>query len=143
MPESPSEPSLLIRSDDVQPFSRGAGAVTTPLIGRWNSTESSLTTGFTTLPPGIGIPLHSHNVEECVLVLEGEATVVIGDDKFDVEAGTNTWVPADVPHCFVNRGDGPMRIYWVYGGLHVTRTITATGETVEHLSDRDRGVSTP
>jgi mannose-6-phosphate isomerase-like protein (cupin superfamily) len=141
MPEAPLAPSLLVRSADVAPFSRGGGAVTTPLIGKWNTTYSSVTTGFTTLPPGVGIPMHSHNVEECVLVLEGEATVTIGDDQFDVEAGVTTWVPAGVPHCFTNRGDTPMRIYWVYAGLLVTRTITATGETVEHLSDRDRGAS--
>jgi mannose-6-phosphate isomerase-like protein (cupin superfamily) len=48
--------------------------------------------------PGTGIPLHTHNVEECVLVLNGEATVTIGDDTFDVSAGAGTWVPADVPH---------------------------------------------
>jgi HTH-type transcriptional repressor of puuD len=141
MPEVSPEPCLLIRSADVAPFSRGGGAVTTPLIGKWNSTQASVTTGFTTLPPGIGIPLHSHNVEECVLVLDGEATATIGDDRFDIDAGVTTWVPAGVPHCFTNRGEGPMRIYWVYAGLHVTRTICATGETVEHLSDRDRGVS--
>jgi HTH-type transcriptional regulator, repressor for puuD len=27
----------------------------------------------------------------------------------------------------------------VYGGRDVTRTICATGETFEHLSERDRG----
>jgi hypothetical protein len=32
-----------------------------------------------------------------------------------------------------------MRIYRVYGGRHVTRTMTETGETFVHLSDRDRG----
>jgi HTH-type transcriptional repressor of puuD len=54
-------------------------------------------------------------------------------------AGEATWVPAGVPHRFLNRGDSPMRIYWVYGGREVTRTITATGETFEHLSENDRG----
>ena len=44
-------------------------------------------------------------------------------------------MPAGVPHCFRNRGEGTMTIYWVYGGRDVTRTITATGETFEHLSD--------
>jgi len=50
-----------------------------------------------------------------------------------------TWVPAGVPHRFLNRGDEPMRIYWVYGGRDVTRTITATGETFVHLSEHDKG----
>jgi HTH-type transcriptional repressor of puuD len=30
----------------------------------------------------------------------------------------------------------------VYGGREVTRTICATGETFEHLSERDRGAET-
>jgi quercetin dioxygenase-like cupin family protein len=135
---APQAPYLLVHPDRIEPFSRGTGVVTLPHVGRWNSTESSLTTGMTVFEPGTGIPLHTHNVEECVLVLNGEATVTIGDDTFDVSAGAGTWVPADVPHRFVNRGDSRMRIYWVYGGPAVTRTICATGETFEHLSERDR-----
>jgi mannose-6-phosphate isomerase-like protein (cupin superfamily) len=85
------------------------------------------------------MPLHTHNVEETVLVLEGQATAVIGEAGFELLPGDATWVPAGVPHRFANRGKGPMRIYWVYGGREVTRTICATGETFEHLSDQDRG----
>jgi HTH-type transcriptional regulator, repressor for puuD len=136
--QHPQAPCLLIRPAEVEPFDRGEGVATVPMIGKWNTAESSMTTGMTSFAPGTGIPLHSHNVEECVLVLEGEATVTIGGDEFDVEAGVNTWVPADVPHRFANRGTGVMRIFWVYGGLHVTRTIIATGQTVEHLSVHDR-----
>jgi HTH-type transcriptional repressor of puuD len=66
---------------------------------------------------------------------------VVGDDRFDLEAGDATWVPAGVPHRFANRGQGRLRIYWVYGGREVTRTIVATGETFEHLSDADRGAT--
>ncbi|MGI5151528.1 cupin domain-containing protein [Plantactinospora sp. CA-294935] len=119
-------------------FDRGEGVATLPLIGKWNATQPSMTTGVTSFAPGTGIPLHSHNVEECVLVLEGEATVTIGDDEFDVDVGVNTWVPAGVPHRFVNRGSGTMRIFWIYGGLYVTRTIIATGQTFAHLSAHDR-----
>jgi HTH-type transcriptional repressor of puuD len=34
-----------------------------------------------------------------------------------------------------------MRIYWVHGRRDVTRTITATGEIFEHLSENDKGRS--
>lgn len=141
MSTEPTPPSLLVRPEEVTPFSRGNGVATLPYVGRWNSTHSSITTGITIFQPGTAIPLHTHNVEECVLVLEGQALVTIGEDQFEVEAGANTWVPADVPHCFANRGTGIMRIYWTYGGLLVTRTVCSTGETFEHLSEQDRGAT--
>jgi HTH-type transcriptional repressor of puuD len=132
---------LVMRYAEIEPFDRGTGVRTLPYVGKWNTAGNHVTTGMTEFPPGAGIPLHTHNVEESVLILEGEATAVIDKDEFGLGAGDATWVPADVPHRFVNRGDGPMRIYWVYGGRDVTRTICATGETVEHLSDQDRGAT--
>jgi HTH-type transcriptional repressor of puuD len=131
--------SLLIRPDQVTPFDRGNGVVTIPYVGRWNADDNAITTGQTVFAPGTGLPVHSHNVEESVLILAGEAIAEIDGERFDLVAGEATWVPAGIPHRFLNRGDGPMRIYWVYGGRDVTRTITATGETFEHLSESDRG----
>lgn len=135
----PLSPNLLIRPDAVQPFDRGNGVVTIPYVGKWNSETNRVTTGQTQFAEGTGLPMHSHNVEESVLILEGEATAFIGDESFDLVAGEATWVPAGIPHRFANRGAGQMRIYWVYGGRDVTRTMTATGETFEHLSEQDRG----
>lgn len=45
---------------------------------------------MTIFAPGTGIPLHSHDVEECVLIFAGEATAVIGDERFDLVAGQAT-----------------------------------------------------
>ncbi len=135
------DPPMVIRAGQVERFDRGAGVVTLPYVGRWNADGNRVTTGITVFAPGTAIPLHTHNVEESVLVLEGEAAAVVGQDSFELEAGDATWVPAGVRHRFANRGQGPMRIYWVYGGREVTRTIVATGETVEHLSEADRGAT--
>jgi 3-isopropylmalate dehydrogenase len=130
---------LVLRSAEIEPFDRGTGVRTLPYVGKWNAEGNRVTTGITEFPVGAGIPLHTHNVEESVLILEGQAAAVIGDDSFDLGPGDATWAPAGVPHRFANRGAGPMRIYWVYGGREVTRTICATGETFEHLSEQDRG----
>ncbi|GLY17100.1 cupin [Kineosporia sp. NBRC 101677] len=139
MSEQPPAPNLLIRPGQVEPFDRGSGVATIPYVGKWNSEQNLVTTGQTVFQEGRGLPLHSHNVEESVIILEGLATAQIGDDHFDLEVGDATWVPANVPHRFFNRGAGVMRIYWVYGGRYVTRTMTATGETFEHLSNSDKG----
>ena len=134
-------PKILI-ARELPEIDRGAGVKTKPLVGKWNTSASVLTTGTTAFEPGTAIPQHTHNVEETVMLLEGEATVVIGDKRYDIVAGDVSWIPADVPHFFMNRGAGPMRIYWVYAGREVTRTISATGETIEHLSEADRNLIT-
>ena len=141
---APEAPNLLVRPGEVEPFDRGNGVRTIPYVGKWNCETNRVTTGQTQFAEGTGLPLHSHNVEESVLILEGEAVAEIDGEEFELVAGEATWVPAGVPHRFYNRGTGLMRIYWVYGGRDVTRTITATGETFEHLSESDRGgLSTP
>ena len=136
-----TSPAMALRAGGIERFDRGAGVVTLPYVGKWNAEGNLVTTGITVFELGTAIPLHTHNVEESVLILEGEATAVVDGDSFDLEAGDATWVPAGVPHRFANRGPGVMRIYWVYGGREVTRTLVATGETFEHLSPADRGAT--
>ena len=102
----PQKPNLLITPSDVEPFDRGNGVATIPYVGKWNCQDNKITTGQTSFQPGTGLPLHSHNCEESVLILEGEAVAQINDDTFDLEVGQATWVPAGVPHRFSNRGDG-------------------------------------
>ena len=125
---------------DIPEIARGGGVRTRPLVGKWTTGASNLTTGITGFTPGTSIAQHTHNVEETVMILEGDAAVFIADQRYDLTAGDVTWVPSGVPHYFMNRGAGPMRIYWVYAGREVTRTLTATGETFEHLSERDLNV---
>jgi quercetin dioxygenase-like cupin family protein len=132
---------MVLHPDKIERFDRGNGVQTIPLVGKWNAEGNRVTTGVTIFAPGTGIPLHTHSVEETVLILEGEATVQIGDEHHALVVGDVTWAPAGVPHRFANRGQGPMRIYWVYGGRDVTRTNCATGVTVEHLSEQDRGAT--
>ena len=132
-----ADSALILHLGDIPSIPRGDGVSTRPLIGKWNTLAARLTTGVTTFAPGTVIPLHTHNVEETVMLLEGEATAVIDGKPYHLVAGDVTWVPAEVPHHFLNRGQGQMRIYWVYDGRDVLRTLIETGETFEHLSEQD------
>lgn len=132
---------LVLRPSEIATFSRGSGVSTIPFVGHWNSELSTVTTGMTSFPVGTSIPLHTHNVEETVLVLQGEATAELGDQTVDLTAGEATWVAPGVPHRFINRGTGELAIYWTYAGRFVTRSTVATGRTVVHLSEGDRGAS--
>jgi quercetin dioxygenase-like cupin family protein len=129
---------LVLRAGAVAPVARGAGVRTFPLVGPWNADGDGVTSGITELEPGVAIPLHTHNVDETVLVLAGRAAFQLGDEEFELGAGDATWVAAGVPHRFGNPGPDRLRFHWVYSARYVTRTICATGETVVHLSADDR-----
>jgi len=60
-------------------------------------------------PPGKGPPLHSHPYVETIFMVEGRATVTIGAETREVEAGAIAVVPANTPHRFVNSGDSILR----------------------------------
>ncbi len=117
---------------------RGSGVETKPLLLESTGAQSFVS-GISTFPVGAALKLHKHNTEEMVVLLEGEATVEAGDARYDIVPYDTTHVPAEMFHRFINRGKTPMRILWVYGATHVTRTFADSGETVEHLSERDRG----
>jgi HTH-type transcriptional regulator, repressor for puuD len=132
---------LVLRLAGVQPVARGAGVRTYPLVGRWNADGDGVTSGISEFEPGVGLPLHTHNIDETVLILDGEALFDLDGTEHELTAGDATWIAAGVPHRFANRGAAQLRFHWAYSGRHVTRTICATGETVEHLSDADRFTS--
>lgn len=60
-------------------------------------------------PPGKGPPLHTHPYVETIFMIEGRATLTIGAETREVEAGAVAVVPANTPHRFVNSGDGILR----------------------------------
>jgi len=59
--------------------------------------------------PGQGPPLHTHPYVEVIFMLEGRATVVIGDERREVSAGAIAVVPENTPHRFFNSGSTILR----------------------------------
>ena len=122
----------LIKFDEAEPVARGDGIESvrltpTPLQGQ------EFTMGITTFPPGTSIRLHSHNTIEQVTVIEGEGIAELNGEQFPAHPWDTTQIAPGELHRFINTGSGRMRILWVYGSTHVTRTFPDTGETVEQF----------
>jgi len=69
-------------------------------------------TGYSTLEPGAGAPLHAHkDADEIFILLEGTLDFRLGDERRLVHANHTIAIPAGIPHAFTAVGPGIARMY--------------------------------
>ena len=123
-----AKPAVL-RPSEIPARQRGGGARTIPLVTR-RTGSTSFINGITIFEPGAAIPMHRHNCEESVMLLEGTAIAEIDGVEYPIQAGDITFIPANLPHRFRNVSDSEgMKILWIYASVDATRTLLETGDT--------------
>ncbi len=121
--------AVVLRPAELPAHERGGGARTTPLVGPAIGATAFIN-GITAFAPGSAIAVHSHNCEESVMLLEGEAVLDIEGREIHLQPLDTTWIPPGVAHRFRNlSATRPMKIFWTYARIDATRTITESGET--------------
>lgn len=125
-----SPKAAVLRPSNLPRHDRGGGAATIPLVGPSCGAQAFIN-GITTFAPSTQIPFHSHNCEESVMLLEGDAMLDIeGQESVRLQALDTTWLPPNLSHRFRNLSDtAPMKILWIYARLDATRTLTESGQT--------------
>jgi len=126
----PSSPApAVLRPGELKSYDRGGGASTVPLVTAGIGARAFIN-GITEFGPGAKIAFHSHNCEESVMLLEGDAMLDIDGREHRLQPLDTTWIPPGLSHRFRNlSADRPMKILWIYASLDATRTLTETGET--------------
>jgi uncharacterized cupin superfamily protein len=116
-PEAPLKPKPPISSQDV-PWNEEGPGEGTRFRGRskhltYAAVGSDYHVGIlieSPAPSGRLCPLHYHMLEEeHALILDGQVTLLLGDERYDMKAGDYVCFPAGrkVGHSFMNSGTGP------------------------------------
>lgn len=61
------------------------------------------------IQPGGSMPNHTNQVEHEQFVISGCAKIGIGEQVFEVKKDDIVFIPAEVPHWYINNGDEPFR----------------------------------
>lgn len=130
MPENAQLQPVVLKPDEIRSHDRGGGARTTPLVSPSIGAKGFIN-GITEFGPGAAIPFHSHNCEESVMLLEGDAMLDMdGSPSVQLKKHDTTWIPPNLSHRFRNlSASEPMKILWIYASAQATRTLTESGET--------------
>jgi quercetin dioxygenase-like cupin family protein len=139
--ETASQQPAVLRPSRLPSRDRGGGARTVQLVTR-KLGATGFINGITIFDPGASIPLHTHNCEESVVILEGHAILELEGVEHQVGPHDTTFLPANIPHRFRNASStAPMQMLWTYASVNATRTLIATGATnaidAEHAKETD------
>lgn len=75
---------------------------------------AAVTLGELILDPGAELPLHRHRVEEAFFIIEGQGTLLLGEETVPIGAGDALLAPAGAAHGFRNDSDSPLRMTFFY-----------------------------
>lgn len=91
-------------------------------ISSATGTAASATVYFE-LEPGAHVGVHTDSAEEFLIVLEGTAEGLVGEEVARAEAGHVVVVPAMVRHDMTNVGDGILRVLGTFASSTVVSTF--------------------
>jgi mannose-6-phosphate isomerase-like protein (cupin superfamily) len=66
------------------------------------------------IAPGDAIPLHTHEIDEVVMVDHGNGTYRLGDEEVPITGGGVAFIPAGTPHGLRNEGDSTLALKAVF-----------------------------
>ena len=84
-----------------------------------------LTVLFEHIGPGDAIPLHTHPVDEVIIIDDGDGEVVVGNERRAVSRGAVVFIPAGKAHGASNAGSGTLDLHGVFPTASIGITYLA------------------
>lgn len=112
----------IIKHDDAKSGEVFPGVSTRYIVNR-ETGSTSTTVRMATLNAGSRMPLHTHNTEESIVIVEGTFEATVGDEKKTVTPGYTVLVPAGVRHFIANKGSKPGRILAIFPTADVQTNV--------------------
>ncbi len=70
--------------------------------------------GFVTLQPGTAIGEHeTKNCEEIIVIIEGKASLIVGEKERTLEKGDTGYIPKNILHNVINRTKSTLKYYYI------------------------------
>jgi mannose-6-phosphate isomerase-like protein (cupin superfamily) len=76
------------------------------LVAESTTDAKHITTTLVEMEPGGKQRVHSHENEQCYMILEGTGEMTVGDETRTVRAGDTVFIPSNASHGLVNTGKG-------------------------------------
>jgi|RhiMetdeSRZDD1v2_1073273.scaffolds.fasta_scaffold2482139_2 quercetin dioxygenase-like cupin family protein len=93
---------------ELHPLPNRPGIRARPLIATKHGFTSFFVSEFE-MDEGASVPLHTHPIEEAVVVTEGMVTIQLGDETVTATAGSVVRIPPGVPHALRNQAPDSAR----------------------------------
>lgn len=101
----------LVSIEDCEPFVTKDGSLIRELLSHRNSTIQKQSLAEAMVPPLISTDAHYHPVsEEIYFIIDGTATMFLGQQSFVVRPGDAIAIPPGVIHWIHNSGLAPLRL---------------------------------
>ena len=85
--------------------------------------------GFGLFQSGASLPLHFHDYDESITIVQGEAVCQAENRFYTLKNCDTACIPTIMPHRFLNHSQHPMAMIWVYAGDEPKRTLVETHVT--------------
>lgn len=134
MTTTPLAPTAFQPSADQPAFWMGGDRITILIGGEQSGGACAVVEAFTV--PGGGPPAHIHHAEaETFYALDGDITIIAGEQTIRARPGTCVHVPAGTIHRFKNEGDRPVRLLLIYTPAGFEKYFVEFGVPTTHNNE--------